>query len=94
MEILAQVMRSTPRAVLWLLRGKDPSTGPRLLLEFAARGIAPQRLVFAHRVGKRSHMGRLLAADLMLDSSDGYGAHSTAADALAAGVPFVTWQGG
>ena len=51
------------------------------------------RLVFAPDVGQSEHLGRLQLADLVLDTAP-YGAHTTASDALFAGVPVVTQAGG
>jgi len=49
-------------------------------------------LVFAPRVPVERHVARVAAADLVVDSFP-YGAHTTANDALLAGVPLVTRAG-
>ena len=43
-------------------------------------------------MGQSDHLGRLQLADLVLDTAP-YGAHTTASDALFAGVPVVTQAG-
>ncbi|MEI7932768.1 MAG: hypothetical protein WCI21_06910, partial [Alphaproteobacteria bacterium] len=62
--------------------------------EAAARKIDPSRLVFSQRLLSRpDHMARHQLADLFIDSLP-YNAHSTASDALWAGLPAVTCKGG
>jgi len=58
----------------------------------AACGIAPNRLVFAEKLPLAQHLARLHHADLFLDTWP-YGAHTTASDALWAGVPVLTCPG-
>jgi hypothetical protein len=48
------------------------------------------RILFAARLPLAAHLERLGAVDLALDSFP-YGAHTTAADALWAGAPVLTW---
>ena len=87
LKILAEV----PDGVLWLLTGTD-ATNERLRAYAAARGIAPERLVFAPKVANPMHLARYRLADLFLDSTP-YGAHTTASDALWMGVPVLTASG-
>lgn len=56
------------------------------------RGIDPSRLVFAKKLAKPLHLARFRLADLLLDTFI-YGAHTTASDALWAGVPVLTCPG-
>jgi protein O-GlcNAc transferase len=80
-------------SVLWLPE-HSPAFRANLTREAEALGIAPERLVFARYVGSADdHLARLAHADLFLDTAP-YGAHSSAADALRAGVPVVTCPGG
>lgn len=55
-------------------------------------GISPSRIIFASRTSKVLHMKRMKVADLFLDTLY-YGAHSTATDALMAGLPILTLEG-
>ena len=87
MRILSQVHGS----VLWLLE-EHPSAIVNLRNEAQAAGIAPDRVVFAKRMSLEDHLARLKLADLVLDTLP-YGAHTTASDALWAGVPVLTRQG-
>lgn len=87
MRLLAQVEGS----VLWLLRA-NPLGEANLRREAGLRGIAPERLVFADWAAPADHLARLGQADLFLDTF-AYNAHTTASDALWAGVPLVTRPG-
>jgi predicted O-linked N-acetylglucosamine transferase (SPINDLY family) len=56
------------------------------------QGVDPHRLVFAQRLPKAEHLERHRLADLFLDTSV-YNAHTTASDALWAGLPVLTLCG-
>jgi protein O-GlcNAc transferase len=88
MRLLGQIDGS----VLWLSTvGATASSNLREAA--AARGIAPERLVFAPRVAaNQDHLARLRLADLFVDTPR-FNAHTTAADALWAGVPVLTCAG-
>jgi predicted O-linked N-acetylglucosamine transferase (SPINDLY family) len=65
-----------------------------LVGEAAARGVAADRLVFAPRLPSvADHLARHRLADLFLDTLP-YNAHTTASDALWAGLPVLTCRGG
>jgi len=87
MRILSQV----PDSVLWLLRS-SPLAEINLRKEAAARGIVGERLVFAVRQPKAQHLARHRLADLFLDTHY-CNAHTTASDALWAGLPLLTCPG-
>jgi predicted O-linked N-acetylglucosamine transferase (SPINDLY family) len=56
------------------------------------RGINPVRLIFANRTTPQKHLARQQLADLFLDTLP-YNAHTTASDAIWAGLPLVTAPG-
>jgi len=58
----------------------------------AARGISPDRVIFAPGLSYADHFSRLALADVFVDTWP-YNAHTTASDALWAGVPIVTCAG-
>jgi protein O-GlcNAc transferase len=87
MRILGQVEGS----VLWLLADND-SAVRNLKVAAAGHGIDPARLVFAPRVPLEDHLARHRAADLFLDTLP-CNAHTTASDALWAGLPVLTCAG-
>jgi predicted O-linked N-acetylglucosamine transferase (SPINDLY family) len=84
-----RLLEGVPDSVLWLL---DDCATANLRHEAGARGIAPERLIFAPKLEHDAHLGRLSLADLVLDTLP-YNAHTTASDALWAGVPVVTVLG-
>ena len=87
MRLLAAVRGS----VLWLLE-TSAEAKQNLCQEATRAGIDAQRLLFAPRVGVGEHVARNAAADLFLDTYP-YGAHTTANDALLAGLPLLTCVG-
>ena len=86
-----RVLHRVPRAVLWLKESNAQLAG-NVRREAAARGIAPGRIVFAPKVGYAEHFSRLALADVFVDTWP-YNAHTTAADALWAGLPVLTLPG-
>lgn len=90
-DVWMDLLRAVPGSVLWLrIDGEEAVTNLRR--EAAARGIAPERLVIAPRAEEADHLARHRLADLFLDTFPFTG-HSTAIDALAAGLPLVAMMG-
>ncbi|WP_017327796.1 FkbM family methyltransferase [Synechococcus sp. PCC 7336] len=91
-DIWMRLLDAVPDSVLWLKQGK-PGAEENLRKEAELRGVDPSRLVFAPRLDKLSdHLARQRLADLFLDCFP-YNAHSTASDALWAGLPVLTCAG-
>ncbi|MCX7169852.1 MAG: tetratricopeptide repeat protein, partial [Proteobacteria bacterium] len=91
-DVWMQLLGRVPGSVLWLMSRSELSQ-QNLRKEAKARGIDPSRLVFASRVPLvEDHLARYRQADLFLDTHP-YNAHTTAADALMAGLPVVTYMG-
>jgi predicted O-linked N-acetylglucosamine transferase (SPINDLY family) len=90
-DIWMRVLRAVPGAVLWLL-GDNPWEERNLRREAQRRGVAPERLVFAPRRALPDHLARHSLADLFLDTFP-CNAHTTASDALWAGLPLLTCAG-
>jgi predicted O-linked N-acetylglucosamine transferase (SPINDLY family) len=86
-----EVLRDVPNAVLWmkLTNGQFQQNAIR---EAVARGAKKEQLVFAGTVPYEVHFARMGLADVFVDTWP-YNAHTTAADALWAGVPVVTHFG-
>jgi protein O-GlcNAc transferase len=90
-DIWMRLLAAVGGSVLWLFQ--DNGDAPEnLRREAAARGINPARLVFAPRVGAEEHLARHRLADLFVDTLP-YNAHTTASDALWAGLPVLTCRG-
>jgi protein O-GlcNAc transferase len=90
-DIWMRLLRSVPRSVLWLLE-TNPLVKGNLRSEARKRGVDPERLIFAPIVPLAEHLGRHRHADLFLDTLP-CNAHTTASDALWAGLPVLTCRG-
>ena len=90
-DLWARLLRAVPESVLWLLDDNRFATS-NLRAHGVRLGIDPARLVFAPRAALPEHLARQRAADLFLDTLP-YNAHTTASDALWAGVPVLTCRG-
>lgn len=87
-----RILRKVDGGVLWLF--EDNAMAARnLCKEAEARGVSAARLVFAKRMPLAEHLARHRAADLFIDTLP-YNAHTTAGDALWAGLPLLTCSGG
>jgi predicted O-linked N-acetylglucosamine transferase (SPINDLY family) len=87
-----RLLAAVPNSLLWL-RDSGLLINARLQQQARDRGIEPGRLHFAGRMESFArHLGRQAQADLFLDTWP-YGAHTTANDALWAGLPLVTLRG-
>jgi len=87
-----RILKKVDGSVLWLSEhnGKAASN---LRKEALARGVNPERLIFAKRLPLLGeHLARHCSADLFLDTLP-YNAHTTASDALWAGLPVLTCLG-
>lgn len=87
MRLLAQV----PDSVLWLLE-VSPVAAENLRQAAQQHGIDPARIVFAPALHLPMHLARQKNADLFLDTLP-VNAHTTASDALWAGLPVLTCAG-
>ncbi len=86
-----RLLQATPGSVLWLFEDGGAAVN-NLLREAAARGVDPDRLVFAQKAALPVHLERHRHAGLFLDTAP-YNAHTTASDALWAGLPVLTVGG-
>ncbi len=87
MRLLSKVDSS----VLWLFEGSH-SVCHNLRLQAQKHAIDPERLIFAPRMELPEHLARHKQTDLFLDTFY-YNAHTTASDALWAGLPVLTCLG-
>lgn len=90
-DIWMRLLDKTAGSVLWLAPG-SASACRNLKNEAAARGINPNRLLFAAHVPPPEHLARLVHADLYLDTAP-YNSGTTANDALLMGLPLITASG-
>jgi len=90
-DVWMRLLQRVEGSVLWLLQ--DNATASfNLRQEAEARGVDPGRLVFAPRKPPPDHLARHRLADLFLDTLP-CNAHTTASDALWAGLPVLTCRG-
>jgi protein O-GlcNAc transferase len=90
-DIWMNLLRRTNDSILWMIE-ENPAASVNLRREAEKRGVSSQRLVFAPRTNSADHLARHRLANLCLDTLP-YNAHTTACDALWAGVPILTCLG-
>lgn len=91
LDAWAAILAGAPQTVLWLLDW-NPHATLRLTTELATRGVSQDRVFWAPKLSLDDHLARLQAADLFLDTWP-CNAHTTASEALWAGVPVLTCPG-
>lgn len=90
-DVWMRILKRCEGSVLWLLES-NAAARRNLQKEAEKRGISGDRLVFAPVVAYPAHLARHRLADLFLDTLP-IGAHTTASDALWAGLPVLTCLG-
>jgi len=90
-DIWIRILKSVDGSVLWLLED-NVLAGENLRRYAATHGLDPSRLIFAGHLPVDEHLARHKLADLFLDTWP-YNAHTTASDALWAGLPLITRTG-
>ncbi len=90
-DVWMRLLTKIDGSVLWQL-GDHPDARENLRREAERRGVAAERIVFADRVPQAAHLARHRLADLFLDTLPCC-AHTTASDALWAGLPVLTCSG-
>jgi protein O-GlcNAc transferase len=90
-DIWMRLLRAKEDSVLWLLEENQTAVG-NLRASVEQRGVSSHRLIFAPKIGLPNHLARERQADLFLDTLP-YNAHTTASDALWAGLPVLTCLG-
>jgi predicted O-linked N-acetylglucosamine transferase (SPINDLY family) len=91
MDEWCRLLHELPDALLWLLQWNS-NVQAAITAGALARGIGPERLVFAPWLPLHDHLSRLACADIYLDAWP-CNAHTTAGEALWVGVPVVTIEG-
>ena len=86
-----RILKTVENSVLWLFEDNKFSA-VNLKNEAKKQGVNPKRIIFANRLTNEEHLARHIYADLFLDTYP-YNAHTTASDALWAGLPVLTLIG-
>jgi protein O-GlcNAc transferase len=89
--IWMRLLKCVPGSVLWLLESNSLMR-ENLQRKAVSMGVDPARLVFAPKMELSVHLARHRNADLFLDTLP-VNAHTTASDALWAGLPVLTCAG-
>jgi len=90
-DIWMSLLKEVPDSVLWVYTSKIESNDV-LRREAESRGVDGSRIITTGRMQPEEHLARLRFADLFLDTFN-VNAHTTASDALWAGLPLVTKTG-
>jgi protein O-GlcNAc transferase len=91
-DLWMRILINVPGSVLWL-RETNATAATNLKREAESRGVSAGRIIFAKRLAALpDHLARHRLADLFLDTLP-YNAHTTASDALWAGLPVLTQIG-
>jgi predicted O-linked N-acetylglucosamine transferase (SPINDLY family) len=90
-DVWVRILKSVEGSVLWLFE-ENKTAAANLRKEAQKRGLAPERLVFAPKMELSEHLARHKLADLFIDTLP-CNAHTTASDALWAGLPVLTCMG-
>jgi protein O-GlcNAc transferase len=90
-DVWMRLLKAVPGSMIWLI-GMTSAVQDNLKKAAKSRGVDPARLVFAPPIHLQQHLARHKHADLFLDTL-AYGAHTTASDALWAGLPLLTIMG-
>jgi protein O-GlcNAc transferase len=90
-DVWMRLLQRREGSVLWLL-SENARAAQNLRAEAQARGVDAQRIIFAPLMKLDQHLARHRLADLFLDTLP-LNAHTTASDALWAGLPVVTCTG-
>ena len=91
-DIWMRLLRTVEGSVLWLSAATEEAMR-NLGGQAAARGVDPGRVIFAPRLAHlKDHLARHRLADLFVDTLP-FNAHTTASDALWAGLPVLTCRG-
>jgi protein O-GlcNAc transferase len=91
-KVWMDLLKAVPGSVLWLMKLNE---GAHANLRESAKqqGVDPERIIFATRVPRvEDHLARYRLVDVFIDTYP-YNGHTTASDALLAGLPVVTLQG-
>ena len=90
-DVWCELLKAEPRARLWLLLW-NANVQSTLIAAARERGIEAERLIFGALLPLEDHVSRLAHADVFVDAWP-CNAHTTAGEALWAGVPVVTVPG-
>ena len=92
LDIWSEILKSSKNSILWLSITKNTTQSKNIFKEFTQREIDPYRIFFSEKIEYQKYLERFQLADLFLDTYP-YGGHTTSIEALAAGLPILTYKG-
>jgi predicted O-linked N-acetylglucosamine transferase (SPINDLY family) len=91
-KVWMDLLKAVPGSVLWLMKLNEGAHA-NLRESATQQGVDAERIIFATRVPRvEDHLARYRLVDVFIDTYP-YNGHTTASDALLAGLPVVTIQG-
>jgi len=90
-NIWMNILKAVPNSVLWIYKTNETAS-KNLIKESKAKGVDPNRIIFASYLPNDEHLKRISFADLFLDTFP-CNAHTTASDSVRMCVPIVTLIG-
>lgn len=90
-NIWMKILKKIDKSVLWLINSNNWAKN-NIFKRAESNNINSSRIIFANNLPHLEHLERHRHADIFLDTFN-YNAHTTASDALWAGLPIITKQG-
>ena len=90
-NIWMRVLKKIDKSVLWLIESNKWAK-QNICKQAQLNNVSSSQIIFAKSLSHLEHLERHKHADLFLDTFN-YNAHTTASDALWAGLPIITKQG-
>lgn len=90
-NIWMKVLKKINKSVLWLMESNKWAK-QNIYKQAELNNVSSSQIIFAKKLSHPEHLERHKHADLFLDTFN-YNAHTTASDALWAGLPVITKQG-
>jgi len=90
-NIWMKVLKKIDKSVLWLIESNKWAR-QNIFKQAELNNVSSSQIIFAKKLSHPKHLERHKHADLFLDTFN-YNAHTTASDALWAGLPVITKQG-
>lgn len=87
----ATILKRTQNSILWLLEDDDIIIN-NIKLETKKINLSEDKIIFAKKLPKISHLQRYFGVDLFLDTYP-YGSHTTGSDCLRCATPIITFCG-
>ena len=89
-EAWVEILQKHETAYLWLLdEGEDMKKN---ILSYLDNRIDKERIIFAERVDRQTHLARIRNIDIALDTRV-YNGHTTSIEMIQSGIPLVTLEG-